>query len=97
MEPLRCVNLSEDEQSSLLDIARQSIHSGLSCGDALQLDSSELNHNLLVESAVFVTLTHRGELRGCIGSLEAKASLAQAVATSSFNAAFRNVGLEMRH
>jgi len=85
-----CIDLSADEQDRLLDIARQSIMNGLDCGAALQLDVAGLDANLRVDSAVFVTLTLGGDLRGCIGSLQPSAPLAQAVANAAFNAAFQD-------
>lgn len=90
MPPSLCIELSVSEQNRLLDIARQSIHSGLATGKALQLDLAQLEDSLQIKSAVFITLTRSGELRGCIGSLQAVEPLAQAVATSAFNAAFRD-------
>ena len=85
-----CIDLSADEQTRLLDIARQSIMNGLDSGAALQLDVTRLDANLRIDSAVFVTLTLGGDLRGCIGSLQPSAPLAQAVANAAFNAAFRD-------
>jgi AmmeMemoRadiSam system protein A len=85
-----CIDLSADEQACLLDIARQSIMNGLDSGAALQLDIARLDANLRIDSAVFVTLTLGGNLRGCIGSLQPSAPLAQAVANAAFNAAFRD-------
>jgi AMMECR1 domain-containing protein len=40
--------------------------------------------------ATFVTLTQRGQLRGCIGSLEAQRPLAIDVAENAIAAAFRD-------
>lgn len=85
-----CVDLSADERARLLDIARQSILHGLDSGAALQLDVTRLDANLCIDAAVFVTLTLGGNLRGCIGSLQPSAPLAQAVANAAFNAAFRD-------
>jgi AmmeMemoRadiSam system protein A len=90
MQPSLCVNLSGGEQVQLLDIARQSIDSGLETGRALQLDATHFEENFRIEAAVFITLTRFGDLRGCIGSLQAAEPLAQAVANSAFNAAFRD-------
>ncbi|MDH3636601.1 MAG: AmmeMemoRadiSam system protein A [Gammaproteobacteria bacterium] len=90
MLPSLCINLSKDEQFSLLDIARRSISHGLESGRALSIDVAQLSKNLQVDSAVFTTLMRSGELRGCIGSLQAVDPLAQAVANSAFNAAFRD-------
>jgi AmmeMemoRadiSam system protein A len=85
-----CIDLSADEQACLLDIARQSIMNGLDSGAVWQLDIARLDANLRIDSAVFVTLTLGGNLRGCIGSLQPSAPLAQAVANAAFNAAFRD-------
>jgi len=85
-----CIDLSADERTRLLDIARRSIVNGLDSGATSQLDVARLDANLRVDSAVFVTLTLGGELRGCIGSLQPSAPLAQAVANAAFNAAFRD-------
>ena len=90
MQPSLCVDLSADEQVCLLDIARRSIHCGLESGRALQLDVKGFDDNLRIEAAVFITLTRFGDLRGCIGSLQATDPLVQAVASSAFNAAFRD-------
>jgi AmmeMemoRadiSam system protein A len=90
MPPSLCIELSDAEQARLLDIARESIADGLASGGALQVDPSLMEENLQGRAAVFVTLTRSGELRGCVGSLQAVEPLAQAVATSAFNAAFRD-------
>jgi AmmeMemoRadiSam system protein A len=90
MPPSLCIELSDAEQGRLLDIARESIAEGLASGRALQVDPSLMEENLQGRAAVFVTLTRSGELRGCVGSLQAVEPLAQAVATSAFNAAFRD-------
>jgi len=63
---------------------------GLDSGTALRLDVAQLDAKLRVDSAVFITLTLAGSLRGCIGSLQPSAPLAQAVANSAFGAAFRD-------
>lgn len=90
MPPSLCIELSDSEQARLLEIARQSIGSGLTSGRALQVDIARVGPNLQTVAAVFVTLTRGGELRGCIGSLQAQEPLAQAVANSAFSAAFRD-------
>jgi AmmeMemoRadiSam system protein A len=90
MLPSLCVDLSADEQACLLEIARQSILHGLDSGTALQVDVAKLEANLRVDSAVFTTLTIAGNLRGCIGSLQPSAPLAQAVANTAFSAAYQD-------
>jgi len=90
MAPSFCINLSVPEQGELLEIARQSMASGLAVGSALQLDIDNLSGSFSVLSGTFVTLTQSGQLRGCIGSLESSDPLAQSVANAAFNAAFRD-------
>jgi len=90
MPPSLCIRLSADEQDNLLGIARRSICSGVESARAQRIDVSQLGDNLRANAAVFVTLTSDGELRGCVGSLQALEPLAQAVVSSAFNAAFRD-------
>ena len=90
MVPSFCISLNEPEQGQLLEIARQSIESGLAVGSALQLDIDNLSGSFSTLSGTFVTLTQSSQLRGCIGSLESTDPLAQSVANAAFNAAFRD-------
>ena len=83
-------NLSQEHQNLLLKIARDSIDYGLEHGKPLPINASEFPGELLVSRAVFVTLTIQGQLRGCIGCLEANESLAANVAKYAFLAAFRD-------
>jgi len=72
--------LSPDQQSQLLDLARDSIRSALRVarGPAVP-DDPEFRQ----PAGVFVTLHQRGthRLRGCIGRLDARAPLGETVAT----------------
>lgn len=88
MAPSFCIDLSEPDRDQLLDIARRSIESGLAGGSALQLGNGNLAGSLYIPLSSFVTLTHSGALRGCVGSLESTGPLAQSVADSAFKAAF---------
>ncbi len=88
MPPSLCIDLDPRERAQLLDIARQSLGEGLARGRALVVDLQALAENFNTPAAVFITLTRNGELRGCVGSLQALDPLAQAVANSAFNAAF---------
>ncbi len=53
-------------------------------------DTAGFGENMRAPAAVFVTLTRNGDLRGCIGSLQATRPLAEAVARSAFDAALRD-------
>jgi len=85
-----CIDLSHAQRRQLLRSARRSIERGIDTAAPLQLDIDELEPVLREPAAVFVTLTRAGELRGCIGSLQALDALAQAVANAAFNAALRD-------
>lgn len=72
--------------STLLRLARAAI--GERLGQPSPADST---HDLLHQpGATFVTLMQRGQLRGCIGSLEAHRPLAQDVRENALAAAFRD-------
>ncbi len=77
-------------RQALLAIAREALHAGQQSGSPLQVDTDRYASELSIPGAVFVTLTLEGALRGCVGSLEARAPLVQAVATAAHNAAYRD-------
>lgn len=79
-----------DDSRALLKIARNSIAHGLAAGYPHRPDLGAMPPTLRAPGAVFVTLQREGRLRGCIGSMEAVAPLAHAVADSAFKAAFRD-------
>lgn len=84
------IDLRAAEQDQLLAIARRSIHRGMSDDRPLAVPLEELPEALTPALAAFVTLTMDGALRGCIGSLEPAAALAQGVADAAYSAAFRD-------
>ncbi|MCP4472411.1 MAG: AmmeMemoRadiSam system protein A [Gammaproteobacteria bacterium] len=90
MPPFSCTDLSPSQRRQLLRTARRSIEQGVDSAAPLRLDLDALEPVLREPAAVFVTLTEAGQLRGCIGSLQARDALAQAVANAAFNAAFRD-------
>ena len=78
--------MTTDQGVTLLAIARAEISTAL--GQSL---SAEANASWLKEpGATFVTLTQAGELRGCIGSLEAHRPLVQDVKANALAAAFQD-------
>jgi AmmeMemoRadiSam system protein A len=83
-------SLSPAAQRTLLDLARDSIRFGLFHGKPCPVNSAELPSELIDRRATFVTLQKNGELRGCIGSLEATRALAVDIASNAFAAAFRD-------
>lgn len=62
--------LTLEEKQTLLRLARQTIEAAVRNKKLPSLDTFSLTPNLLADGASFVTLTKRGDLRGCIGALE---------------------------
>ena len=82
--------LTAEQRQTLLSIARRSIEAVLE-GRRPELDRAQLDDTLTTPSGAFVTLhTKDGDLRGCIGSIEAVAPLCDAVSANAVNAAFRD-------
>lgn len=79
--------LSHEERGLLLRIARESISACLGGREPVLEPVSEA---LLRPAGTFVTLTIDGELRGCIGTLDASRPLHQCVMESAVNAATRD-------
>lgn len=71
---------------SLIALARAAIAGRL----GLDAASARQHEALAQPGATFVTLTREGELRGCIGSLEAHRPLAEDVRENALAAAFRD-------
>ena len=82
--------LAPAERRTLLRVARRSIESGFSTGRPLLVTPSEFHRDLKVVRASFVTLQIRGQLRGCIGHLDAVQPVVVDVAENAFAAAFRD-------
>jgi AmmeMemoRadiSam system protein A len=80
--------LSPEERGVLLDVARQAIQQAARGAPLPALDLEALPLRLRQPGATFVTLTRRGQLRGCIGALEAKKPLAIDVQEHALAAAF---------
>lgn len=80
----------EEQREILLDIAWQSIRHGLQHGTALKVQPEQFAPPLCDPGASFVTLHIGGQLRGCIGSLEAFRPLVSDVAANAYAAAFRD-------
>jgi len=81
--------LNDDQRKTLLRIARQSVAAVLD-GRAAHWKADEFDETLRQPAGAFVTLTRAGDLRGCIGSIQAIEPLFKAVASSATSAAFRD-------
>ena len=80
--------LSELDRQTLKTLAKQSIEYGLTHGCPLPVDLATLPETLTALRATFVTIEKKGQLRGCIGMLEAQRPLAEDIAANSYAAAF---------
>lgn len=83
-------HLNALERRALLNLARTSIEHGLIHGRPPAVDLSHYSPHLQVRSPAFVTLKKGGQLRGCIGHLEAVQSLVEDVVDNAFAASFRD-------
>jgi len=75
-----------DRGSTLLTVAHNAIAARLGLPTKAVIDLPELQE----KGATFVTLTQHGELRGCIGTLEAWRPLVKDVEENALAAAFRD-------
>jgi AmmeMemoRadiSam system protein A len=88
------LELTDDHRKTLLGIARRSIAAVLE-GHAIDWKADDFDETLRSPAGAFVTLrTHDGDLRGCIGSIQAVQPLYKAVGSSAISAAFRDPRFE---
>ena len=80
--------LCEEEQILLREVAKNAVEYGLQYGGHLPIDTARYPRPLREFGASFVTLKMHGELRGCIGSLEAYRPLVEDVARNAYASAF---------
>jgi uncharacterized protein len=84
------IKFSYTEKSLLLQIARDSITRALQDEDQRNLDPEDYPPHLREPGASFVTLTIKGVLRGCIGSIEISQPLVIDVRDRALAAAFED-------
>jgi uncharacterized protein len=82
--------LTLEEQKTLLRMAREAMELSVKGEKLPSLDPTSLTLHLREEGASFVTLTVRGQLRGCIGALEPYQSLAEDVREHAVAAALED-------
>ena len=76
-------------RQQLLQLAGESIKQGL-CGETLEVRAADYAAPLREARATFVTLQVDAQLRGCIGTLEARRLLVEDVVINAWSAAFRD-------
>jgi len=82
--------LTDEEKQTLLVLARQALESGVRGQSLPKLDIQTLSPHLRDQGVCFVTLTIDGELRGCIGGLEATQPLFEDVREHAIAAALQD-------
>ncbi len=82
--------LSKADRDCLLQLARQVIAHRVMGKKVPSLDGNDFSPKLREPGAVFVTLTEDGELRGCVGALEAYQPLFEDVCEHAEAAAFHD-------
>jgi hypothetical protein len=82
--------LTEEEGKKAVGLARDTIETYLRTGE--MIDGSEIQLPAIFDEprGVFVTLTKKGELRGCIGHPYADSALKYAITDSAISAGFRD-------
>lgn len=83
-------HLGPGERGVLLRAARDSINGVLSGGKKTPEHSPDIHDTLKQPCGAFVTLTKFGDLRGCIGYVEAEQPLYKTVIDAAKSAAFRD-------
>ncbi|MEW5940661.1 MAG: AmmeMemoRadiSam system protein A [Chloroflexota bacterium] len=82
--------LTTEEKQTLLRLARQALELGVRGEKLPPLDWSLFSKRLHEDGASFVTLTVNGDLRGCIGALDAYQPLAEDVREHAIAAALND-------
>lgn len=88
------INLTQDDRLRLLSLAEDTIAYGLEAGRYRPVEKEDYRIRLGERAASFVTLYLHGQLRGCIGNLQASRPLIEDVAHNAYAAAFRDPRFE---
>ncbi len=83
-------SLTDEEKQILLRLARQAVETAVHGKSLPPVEKEALTPTLRENGASFVTLTLHGELRGCIGALEAYQPLAEDVREHAIAAALND-------
>lgn len=82
------------DRTSLLEVAAASIAHGFKHHKPMEIDPAKFSQALNQHRTSFVTLKIDGQLRGCIGRLEADGPLVRSVARNGYAAAFQDPRFE---
>jgi len=82
--------LTEQDKSDLLKIARETLSDYLVVGSVPEIDRAQLSATLKTPSGAFVTLNKEGKLRGCIGRFNPDIPLYRVVQDMAISAATKD-------
>lgn len=82
--------LNSEEEEFLLTLARDTLEKRVRFNETPKVDESRLTERLKADGACFVTYHENGDLRGCIGHLEARMPLYKCVMENAVNAAIHD-------
>jgi AmmeMemoRadiSam system protein A len=80
-------DLSPHDRTFLLELARRTVTQAVSGHELPRVDPASLSEVLAKPTGCFVTLTKRGQLRGCIGHILPQEPLAEAIVDTARGAA----------
>lgn len=77
-----------EQKKSLLQLARQTLEYYFATKERMLIEVDDLDDELTQKRGTFVTLTKGGELRGCIGHIEAIQEIYKDIIDNALSAAF---------
>ena len=83
-------NFTTDERKQLLTFARQTLRAVVANSPMIEPDAAALPKKFTEKKGCFVTLTERGQLRGCIGHILPQEPLYKAIMDNATAAALRD-------
>ncbi len=81
---------TREEKKFLMDLAKRTVREVVTAGKLPGLDENTVPATLREKKGCFVTLTKKGQLRGCIGHIIAQEALYKAVVDNASSAALRD-------
>jgi MEMO1 family protein len=81
---------SREEKKFLLDLARRTVREVVTAGKLPEVEEKAVPARLTEKKGCFVTLTKKGQLRGCIGHIIAQEALYKAVMDNARSAAIHD-------
>ena len=79
-----------EEKKFLMDLAKKTVREAVTTGRVPKMDEKTVPPRLVEKKGCFVTLTKKGQLRGCIGHIIAQEALYKAIMDNARSAALRD-------